>query len=219
MWSIPPLCSNGSPQTYWLVSNTGHCGTLQMLTNWHHFLNDMLEKHVCLTLYTYVNVSKWLGQILTVLFHSQDHAALKSAVLAAVPVVLVDDTLSGPPACINQVLPDAALEEALTALTAHCPVVAAWGRRRRNRVSHTRRRESVCVCARVQVQLYFLPTWGPVSTHHTVLHHRLGKCLVWPFCHKLEIQHTQKKAKQAFISDVNGTFRTCFPDRLSIVLD
>lgn len=129
MWSIPPLCSNGSPQTYWLVSNTGHCGTLQMLTNWHHFLNDMLEKHVCLTLYTYVNVSKWLGQILTVLFHSQDHAALKSAVLAAVPVVLVDDTLSGPPACINQVLPDAALEETLTALTAHCPIVTTWARR------------------------------------------------------------------------------------------
>ena len=65
--------------------------------------------------------------LLTVLLHAQVDAALQSTVLAAVPVVLVDDTLSGSPARVHQVLPDATLEEALAALTAHRSIVAPWG--------------------------------------------------------------------------------------------
>ena len=64
---------------------------------------------------------------LTVLLHAQVDAALQSTVLAAVPVVLVDDTLSGSPARVHQVLPDATLEEAFAALTAHRSIVAPWG--------------------------------------------------------------------------------------------
>ena len=64
---------------------------------------------------------------LTVLLHAQVDAALQSTVLAAVPVVLVDDTLSGSPARVHQVLPDATLEEAFAALTAHRSIVPPWG--------------------------------------------------------------------------------------------
>ena len=63
---------------------------------------------------------------LTVLFHAQGHAALQPAVLAAVAVVLVDHALSGAPAGVHQVLPDAAFKEALTALAAHRTIMATW---------------------------------------------------------------------------------------------
>lgn len=61
--------------------------------------------------------------LLTVLLHAQGDAALQPAVLAAVPVQLVDGALSGSPARVHQVLPDAALEETLAALAAHRPIV------------------------------------------------------------------------------------------------
>lgn len=64
-----------------------------------------------------------VGPPLTVLLHAQGDAALQPAVLAAVPVQLVDGALSGTPARVHQVLPDAALEEALAAFTADRPVV------------------------------------------------------------------------------------------------
>lgn len=60
---------------------------------------------------------------LTVLLHAQGNAALQPAVLAAVPVQLVDGALAGAPARVHQVLPDAALEESLAALTADRPIV------------------------------------------------------------------------------------------------
>lgn len=60
---------------------------------------------------------------LTVLFHPQSDAALQPAVLAAVSVQLVNGALPGSPARVHQVLPDAALEETLAALTADRPIV------------------------------------------------------------------------------------------------
>lgn len=60
------------------------------------------------------------------MFHAESHAALQSAVLASVPMMFVNDTLSGPPTRVHQILPDAALKETLTALTAHCSIVTTW---------------------------------------------------------------------------------------------
>lgn len=62
-------------------------------------------------------------QSLTFLLHALSYAALQPAGLAAVAVVLVDDTVSRPPARVHQVLPDAPLEEAFAALTTHCTIV------------------------------------------------------------------------------------------------
>lgn len=60
---------------------------------------------------------------LTVLLHAQSDAALQATVLAAISVQLVDGAFSGAPARVHQVLSDAALEEALTALAADSAVV------------------------------------------------------------------------------------------------
>ena len=68
--------------------------------------------------------------ILTILFHAQGHAALQPAVLAAVAMVLVDNTLSRASARVHQVFPNTALEEPLAALTAYCTVMASWNEER-----------------------------------------------------------------------------------------
>lgn len=60
---------------------------------------------------------------LTVLLHAQSDAALQSTVLAAISVQFVDCAFSRASAGVHQVLSDAALEEALTALTADGTVV------------------------------------------------------------------------------------------------
>lgn len=60
---------------------------------------------------------------LTVLLHAQSDAALQSTVLAAISVQFVDGAFSRASAGVHQVLPDAALEEALAALAADGAVV------------------------------------------------------------------------------------------------
>ena len=52
---------------------------------------------------------------LTFLFHSVPEALFQSAVLALVPMVLVDGAVLAPPALVGQVPPDGPLEEALAA--------------------------------------------------------------------------------------------------------
>lgn len=63
---------------------------------------------------------------LTVLFHAEGHAALQSAVLAAVAVMLIDHTLPWAAARVHEVLADASLEKAFAAFTAHCPIVTTF---------------------------------------------------------------------------------------------
>lgn len=63
---------------------------------------------------------------LTVLLHAEGHAALQSAVLAAVAVVLIDHTLPRAAARVHEVLADASLEKAFAAFAAHCPVVTTF---------------------------------------------------------------------------------------------
>lgn len=59
--------------------------------------------------------------------HSDFQALLQPAVLALVPMVLVDGTVSVPPAGVTQVPSDRALEEALAALAGKLAVVFAAG--------------------------------------------------------------------------------------------
>lgn len=81
-------------------------------------------------------------QPLTVRLHAQCYAALQPTVLAAVPVELVDGALPRAPTRVHQVLPDAAFEEALTALAADGSIMTSW-----EAIDDRVRLENVCTCS------------------------------------------------------------------------
>ncbi len=64
--------------------------------------------------------------VLTLSLHSHGQALLVAAVLAAVPLAFVHQTVLTVSACVAQVLPHSALEKALAALAAVHAVVLAW---------------------------------------------------------------------------------------------
>lgn len=64
--------------------------------------------------------------VLTLSLHSHGQALLVAAVLAAVPLAFVHQTVLIVSACVAQVLPHSALEKALAALAAVHAIVLAW---------------------------------------------------------------------------------------------
>lgn len=64
--------------------------------------------------------------VLTLSLHPHGQALLVAAVLAAVPLAFVHQTVLIVSACVAQVLPHSALEKALAALAAVHAIVLAW---------------------------------------------------------------------------------------------
>lgn len=105
--------------------------------------------------------------------HAHGQALLVAAVLAPVPLPLVDQTVLVVPAGIGQVLAHCPLEEALTALTAVHPVVLACGRAQQGMsewlrppptTSHLEGRPSLSTDSCLQTLAFRLGRSGPGGT-------------------------------------------------------